>query len=145
MKHRAPPQAGILSKAKRYPATVIEVTFAVLLVLCSCGNALGEFFSDDEPTTTPSVSASADHIAALPSNSASASPSPTPSKTTKPTPKPTRSPQSTVKRTTRPSTRNGVHPGGSCKAAGAVGRTSTGKLMVCKRSAGDNRLRWRTA
>ncbi|SCL28629.1 hypothetical protein GA0070624_3729 [Micromonospora rhizosphaerae] len=145
MKHRAPPPAGVLSKAKRYPVRFVGAIFAVLLLLCFCGNALGEFLGDDKPTATPSVSASAAPIAAVPSNSVPASPSPTPSRTAKPTPKPTRSPQSTVKRTTHPSMRNGVHPGGSCKAAGAVGRTSTGKLMVCKRSAGDNRLRWRPA
>ncbi|MFE9694837.1 hypothetical protein [Micromonospora sp. NPDC005806] len=144
MKHRAPPPVGALSKAKRYPVRAIGITFAVLLFLCYCGNALGEFLGDDKPTATPSVSASATHIAAVPSNSVPASPSPTPSRTTRPTPTPTR-PQSTVKRTTHPSMRNGVHPGGPCKAAGAVGHTSTGKLMVCKRSAGDNRLRWRTA
>ncbi|MGR6318775.1 hypothetical protein Q2K19_32140 [Micromonospora soli] len=144
MKHRAPPPPGLLSKAKRHPAKVIAATFAVLLGLYFCGNLLG----DDQRKTTPSVSASAGHIAAIPFSSAptSAGPSSTPNTTAKPTPRPTRSsPQSTMKHTTRPSSRNGVHPGASCKAAGAMGRTSTGKLMMCKRSAGDNRLRWRPA
>ncbi|MFG3603615.1 hypothetical protein [Micromonospora chersina] len=49
---------------------------------------------------------------------------------------------------TKPTTepiRTGVHAGAFCSPAGALGRTSTGKLMRCKTSATDSRLRWRAA
>ncbi|VXC42423.1 cell wall-binding repeat-containing protein [Plantibacter sp. T3] len=43
--------------------------------------------------------------------------------------------------------RDGVTPGAFCKASldGQYGRTATGLLMVCSRSATDSRLRWRQA
>lgn len=36
-----------------------------------------------------------------------------------------------------------VHAGAFCAHPGATGHTSTGKLLVCKRSATDSRDRWR--
>jgi hypothetical protein len=38
-----------------------------------------------------------------------------------------------------------VHAGSFCTPVGATGVTSTGKLMVCKTSPTDSRLRWRAA
>ncbi len=44
-----------------------------------------------------------------------------------------------------PAVAGSVHPGAFCSGGGATGVTNTGKPMVCKTSATDDRLRWRAA
>lgn len=127
-----------------------------IALLCCCGGGIAAFI--DSGSDKPAAEASPTAVQALAEPAVSASPSTTPttskpSPTPKPTPKPTRpSPKPAPKRTTsaprttKPTTesiRTGVHAGAFCSPAGALGRTSTGKLMRCKTSATDSRLRWR--
>jgi hypothetical protein len=44
-----------------------------------------------------------------------------------------------------PAPRATVHPGAFCSTAGAMGVTSAGTPMICRTSATDSRLRWRSA
>ncbi|MFY1683590.1 hypothetical protein ACN265_18825 [Micromonospora sp. WMMD730] len=152
----------------------IGVTLAGLLGLCCCGSGIAGAFSDDSKprsapaattsaatATTPvqaqkaggvltSVSPTADTPAPTTATT-SAAPKPTrtptvrkttsPPRTTAPKPKP----KPTPVKTTAPSVQKGVHPGAFCTPRGALGRTSTGKLMRCGPSATDSRNRWRAA
>ncbi|MEV0729544.1 hypothetical protein [Polymorphospora sp. NPDC050346] len=74
---------------------------------------------------------------------------PRPTKTTPQPKRTTAQPKRTTAapRTTKPtdSVQQGVHPGAFCKTAGAMGKTKTGKLMQCKKTAEDPKLRWRAA
>jgi hypothetical protein len=150
----------------------VLVGFVGLLVLCCCGGGIGAALmnSDDDrsvatATTGPAQAVVESPLAAEPDaaepNTPSAGPvvpsrteRPTPSATrTSPRPAPTRSssrptPRSTTgaPRTTAPADpaiQSGVRAGAFCKPAGALGRTDSGKLMMCRTSAKDSRLRWR--
>lgn len=62
----------------------------------------------------------------------------------------TRPPTTRAPATTRPPTttnppRDGVRAGAYCSPAGAMGRTSSGKLMRCTTAPDDSRNRWRQA
>ena len=153
-------------KGPKKPATrgqKIAAGFLGLALLCCCGSGIAAFTDSGNDKPAAKASPTAAQALAQPAVSASPSLTPTASKPT-PTPKPTpkatspkptgTSPKPTPKRTTsaprttKPTTesiRTGVHPGAFCTPAGALGRTSTGKLMRCKTSATDSRLRWRAA
>ncbi|WP_082159399.1 hypothetical protein [Micromonospora sp. HK10] len=156
------------AKGPKRPVTrgqKVAAGFFGIALLCCCGSGIAAF--TDSGSDKPAAKASPTAVQALAEPAVSASPSlvPTtsaPSPTSKPTPKPTRtSPKPTrtspkpapkrttsAPRTTKPTTdsiRTGVHAGAFCSPAGALGRTSTGKLMRCKTSATDSRLRWRAA
>ncbi|MFJ8691249.1 hypothetical protein [Micromonospora wenchangensis] len=145
----------------------IGVAVAGLLGLCCCGSGIVGAFSDDsKPASAPTATAS---VEARKLGGVLASVSPTPDRpspttvTTSAAPKPTRTPTArkttsppristpkpkpkpTPVKTTAPSMQKGVHPGAFCKPRGALGRTSTGKLMRCGPSATDSRNRWRAA
>ncbi|WP_406078002.1 hypothetical protein [Micromonospora sp. NBC_00858] len=157
-KRRLPPRlipAQVAARARLNKKTLggYAGLFALLFTIIGIGSAL----EDDMPTASANAIIGA--TAPASPTPASASPKPTPSKTTtsprpKPTPsktttnprpKPTATRTTSAPHTTAPSIRTGVTPGAFCKPAGARGRTSTGKLMVCKTSATDSRLRWRAA
>lgn len=154
-------------KRRNTGKTIIAVVVGVVLWVCGFGTVANLISDDDKPRPAAQPSASVGRLAApvddldptsaspaptsaapapssvTPSPSRSASPRPTVKRTS--SPKPTAKRTTSAPRTTAPSIRTGVHPGAFCKPAGALGRTSTGKLMVCKRTAEDERLRWRAA
>jgi hypothetical protein len=80
---------------------------------------------------TPTTAAPRKAVPAVAPATTKARPKPA---THKPTPSPTAA-----------APRKGVHPGAFCSPKGALGYTSTGKLMQCKPSATDTRNRWRAA
>ncbi|MCO1597150.1 hypothetical protein M8C17_18505 [Micromonospora sp. RHAY321] len=147
----------------------VLIGFLGLVVLCCCGGGIVATLTDsgdDRPAATAttargqlveeSSSAAEPDVPSpsplVPTRTASPSPQPSPTRTG-PRPTPTRSsPKPTPKLTTgaprttepaEPIVRTGVRPGAFCKPAGALGRTSSGKLMVCRTTSSDNRLRWR--
>ncbi|MEV0392004.1 hypothetical protein [Polymorphospora rubra] len=109
------------------------------------------------PTDDTSTPAGATPTTAGPTTAGQVKTTPRPTQTTprpaKTTPQPkqtTAQPKRTTAapRTTKPTTasvQQGVTPGAFCKPAGAMGMTKTGKLMQCKTSPTDSRLRWRAA
>ncbi|BCJ64774.1 hypothetical protein [Polymorphospora rubra] len=102
------------------------------------------------PTDDTSTTAGATPTTAGPTTAGQVKTTPRPTQTT-PRPKQTTAqPKRTTAapRTTKPTTdsvQQGVHPGAFCKTAGAMGKTKTGKLMQCKKTAEDPALRWRAA
>ncbi|MEU7617701.1 hypothetical protein AB0M91_28720 [Micromonospora rifamycinica] len=144
----------------------IGITLAGLLGVCCCGSSVTRALNDDDkpkPLSIPAASASIsvkvpklvdplpslDPIVTSSPTASAAKPTRTPAtrKTTSPprTTAPKPKPKPTPVKTTAPSAQKGVHPGALCSPRGALGRTSTGKLMRCGPSATDSRNRWRAA
>lgn len=126
-------------------------TFVVaVLGLAACGATS----NDDRGRgmlSTPSASPSSSAVPSVfptPSEMTATLPGglvPTPT-TYKPVPKPTTA-KPTTKSVPKPTTKKpaptgNVHPGAFCANAGAIG-TYNGKVYTCKKSATDQRLRWR--
>lgn len=96
------------------------------------------------PTTTTAAPPPTKAAAAARATPARTTAKPAPARTTaKPKPRPTTKKPTPRPTKTRSPVRQGVHPGAFCSPAGALGLSTTGKPMICRSTATDERNRWR--